>query len=122
MSDSRILSPLLFVRRNKTGQSEVRLITCPASDEVRVYSRESVLDASKEIRLENCRIFKVRGQPAPRFAHTQIREWQGAGFRPLSHSGRTFDVRTRTLTEGVDAIFDDTLPVVPMIRAPWWFT
>lgn len=122
MTDTRILTPLLFARQGDNGEREVRLITCTASSEVRVYSRESVSDANKEVRLESCRIFLVEGQPAPQFAQRQIVAWQQAGFRRLSCAGRTFDFRTRTLTEGVGAIMDNTLPVMPEIRAPWWFT
>jgi len=122
MTDTRILTPLLFARQGDNGECEVRLITCTASIEVRVYSRESVSDANKEVRLESCRIFLVEGQPAPQFAQRQIMAWQQAGFRRLSCAGRTFDFRTRTLTEGVGAIMDNTLPVMPEIRAPWWFT
>lgn len=122
MKNSRILSPLVFVRQNRTGRSEVRLITCSASNEVRVYSRKSVSDASKEVRLRHCQIFEVQDQPSARFAYAQIREWQVAGFRPLGRSGRTFDLHSRTLTEGVSAVFNETLPVVPIIRAPWWLT
>ena len=122
MTVSRILMPLLFSKQGDDGQCEVRLITCTGSNEVRVYSRESVPDANSEVRLNHCRIYPVSGQSAPQFTQRTIIAWQETGFRPLNRAGRTFDFRTRTLTEGVGAIMNNTHSEFPAIRGPWWFT
>jgi hypothetical protein len=123
MSNLRISAPLVFANQNETGGCSVRLITCMASNEVRVYSRESVSDASREVRLNRCQIFHLGANAAPKYAQSRITQWQEEGFAPLNSAGRAFDLTTQTLSEGVSGVLADMMATsLPFARLPWWAT
>src|SRR5690554_8133746 len=122
MMRTRILAPLVFARARKNGRHEVRLITCTSNQEVRVYSRSSALDVDGELRLPRCQVYAVTGTTAPKFAHDKIGEWMKEEFFQIPPAGRSFEIPTRTLSEGVLGVMSKTLLVMPGIRAPWWFT
>lgn len=118
---TKILSPLVFSRHDDIGQAEVRLITRTAESELRVYSRESVTDANKEMFLEVCQVYQVVGGSAQELAQSMINDWRRTGFSQINSTGRAFDPETRTLSEGLNAVISDTMGATPVMRSPFWF-
>lgn len=122
MTNTKIYSPLVFARQGDDGQVEVRLITRTAKSEVRVYSQESALNANKEILFEECQVYLVRGGSAHEASQSMMADWRREGFSRIDSTGRAFDLDTRTLSEGLSGVILDTMPVIPVIRSPLWFT